>query len=205
MRYLRLRLGGSFGVAKGASRGPRWRRRNILFPYDFSEQANLTAPSVRTMAAVLNARATVYAAIPPTRDMPPQGMRPIVGSGPDEWKRSLQPRMDALFVTELAGLNVARVVDYGDPALRIGMFVEEHDIDLVTDARPGAVRIARRIVARDARGPANFRLGDARERASAPGKRSRERGLGAINEPLGRLRADNFGIIQRSACPVISI
>jgi len=94
------------------------------------------------MAAVLNARVTVYAAIPPTRNMPPQGMRPIVGSGPDEWKRSLQPRMDALFVTELAGLNGARVVDYGDPALRIGMFVEEHDIDLVMMPTRGQGRFA---------------------------------------------------------------
>ena len=177
------------------------------FPYDFSEQANLTAPAVRTMAAVLNCKGHGV-----RRDSAHMGDA-AAGNAPDCRQRARRVETIASAThgrpvchrargperRARRGLRRSRAPDRH--VRRGARYRSRND----ADARPGAVRIARRIVARDARGPANFRLGDARERASAPGKRSRERGLGAINEPLGRLRAHNFGIIQRSACPVISI
>jgi nucleotide-binding universal stress UspA family protein len=104
---------------------------HILFPYDFSEAGDRAAVAVRGLAEHLDAKVTLYSVVPPTWDMPPEGMRPLTGDGPDEWKRSLRERLEGALTKELAGVDVTRAADFGDPAMRITSYVGEHGVDLV--------------------------------------------------------------------------
>jgi nucleotide-binding universal stress UspA family protein len=104
---------------------------HILFPYDFSAQGKRIAPLVRTMAAHFNATVTLYSVVPPAWEAPPMGMRPVAGDTSEEWKRSLHGQLDTALRSELAGINVERVADAGDPAARIHAFTKAHGVDLV--------------------------------------------------------------------------
>jgi hypothetical protein len=55
--------------------------KHILFPFDFSVQGSQIVPFVRTLAMRFHAKVTVLSVVPPTWELPPQGMRPLVGDG----------------------------------------------------------------------------------------------------------------------------
>jgi nucleotide-binding universal stress UspA family protein len=48
-----------------------------------------------------------------------------------EWRRNLQGRLERALTDELSGLDVDRVAESGDPAIRIAAFAHGHDVDLV--------------------------------------------------------------------------
>ncbi len=105
--------------------------RHILFPFDFSAQSREVVPYVRSMAQALGAKVTVFSVVPPTWELPPDGMRPLVGDGSNDARQTLQAHLDRSLITELSGVTLDRVADSGDPALRIGTFAGTHGVDLI--------------------------------------------------------------------------
>jgi nucleotide-binding universal stress UspA family protein len=108
--------------------------RHILFPYDFSQQGRQVLPYVSTFAKTFGAEVTVFSTVPPAFDPVPAAMggpRLRQGDVSAEWRRALQCQLDREPLNELAGLDVERVADCGDAALRIADFAHGHGIDLV--------------------------------------------------------------------------
>jgi nucleotide-binding universal stress UspA family protein len=108
--------------------------RHVLFPYDFSSQCRHATPFVRALAETFAARVTLLSVVPPVFEtVPPEMGGPAVRAGDEsaDWKRNLRCRLDRALVDELAGLDVTRVADSGDPALRIAAFAVDHAVDLV--------------------------------------------------------------------------
>jgi nucleotide-binding universal stress UspA family protein len=107
--------------------------RHILFPYDFSSQGRQVVPFVRGLATRVGARITLFSVVPPTFERVPEGMDPQVLAGDDAavWRQTLQSQLDRALVGDFSGLRVDRVVDGGDPALRIVDFAHRHDVDLI--------------------------------------------------------------------------
>ena len=105
--------------------------RHILFPYDFSRQGSEVVPYVRALAAKSNAKVTLFSVVPPVWQLPPAGMQPIIGPAVPEWVDALQDRLGQLFVDELAGLQVDRVAESGDVALKIVDFADANGVDLI--------------------------------------------------------------------------
>lgn len=89
--------------------------RHILCPYDFSAQCRQALPYIRAFAETFGAHVTLFSVVPPAMEAVPV----------------LQRRLDEAPIDELAGLDVTRVADSGDPAIRIAMFAQAHDVDLV--------------------------------------------------------------------------
>lgn len=105
--------------------------KHILFPFDFSGQGSHVAPFVRAMATRFNAKVTLYSVVPPTWELPPAGMRPLIGDNPAEWTGSLHAQLEEALTDDLAGIAVERVADSGDPAFRIRAFADTHGVDLI--------------------------------------------------------------------------
>lgn len=105
---------------------------HILFPFDFSAQGLQIVPFVRTLATRFDAKLTVYSVVPPTWELPPEGMRPLVGNSPREWVDDLQRRLNHSLIDEFKGLHVERLADGGDPAIRIAAFAAKNQVDLLT-------------------------------------------------------------------------
>jgi nucleotide-binding universal stress UspA family protein len=108
--------------------------RHILFPYDFSTQGRQALPFVRALAGRTGSRITLFSVVPPAFELVPVEMGGAAlraGDSSEAWKRELQQRLDRALVTELAGLDVTRVADAGDPAFRIADYATHHDVDLV--------------------------------------------------------------------------
>jgi nucleotide-binding universal stress UspA family protein len=108
--------------------------RHILFPYDFSNQCRQSVPYVRALAQHFSARVTLISVVPPVFEtVPPVMGGPAIRAGElsAEWKRSLQGRLDGALADELSGLDVERVADSGDAAIRIAAFAHGHGVDLV--------------------------------------------------------------------------
>jgi nucleotide-binding universal stress UspA family protein len=103
----------------------------ILFPFDFSAQCTQTAPAVRAMAARLGATVTLCSIVPPIWETPPEGMGRFAGDDPATWKHDLQARLVGALEEELAGIEVERVADVGDPAIRIRSIADERKADLI--------------------------------------------------------------------------
>jgi nucleotide-binding universal stress UspA family protein len=95
--------------------------RHILFPYDFSKQASLTAQYVAAFAKRFDARVTVLSVAPPG----------YTSEQSAEWKRALTCRLDRALVGEFADVKVELEADCGDAALRIEAFAHNCDVDLV--------------------------------------------------------------------------
>jgi nucleotide-binding universal stress UspA family protein len=95
--------------------------RHILFPYDFSKQARLTAQYVTAFAKRFDARVTVLSVAPPG----------YTSEQSAEWKRALKCRLDRALVGEFADVKVELEADCGDAALRIEAFAHNYDVDLV--------------------------------------------------------------------------
>jgi nucleotide-binding universal stress UspA family protein len=108
--------------------------RHILFPYDFSNQCRQAVPFVRALATHVGARVTLLSVVPPLFEIvAPEMGGPALRAGEvsEDWKRNLQCRLDRALTDELTGLDVQRVADSGDPAIRIAAFAHGHDVDLV--------------------------------------------------------------------------
>lgn len=95
--------------------------RRILFPYDFSGQGLIAAKYVTAVAKRFGANVTLLSVAPPA----------YAAEQTDEWKLALKCRLDRALVGELSQVDVERVADCGDPALRIAAFAHDHDVDLV--------------------------------------------------------------------------
>jgi nucleotide-binding universal stress UspA family protein len=108
--------------------------RHILFPYDFSAKGDHVVPFVRDLAARFGARLTLLAVVPPAYDPVPESMggsQLHAGEDSTEWRRRLQERLDGALVEELASTTTDRVVEGGDPAIRIVDFAHGHGVDLI--------------------------------------------------------------------------
>ena len=103
----------------------------ILFPFDFSTQGLEIVPYVRAFATRFDATVTVLSVVPPTWELPPEGMRPLVGDSPREWVHALQDRLDRSLIDDFKDLRVERVADGGDPALRIAAFAGANQVDVI--------------------------------------------------------------------------
>lgn len=104
---------------------------HILFPFDFSAQAQLAAPFVRTIAERFGARVTLFGAAPPGWDIAPMGTVVAAGGDTEVLKRELQSRLDQALIDELAGIAVERIAEAGDPALRIVDVADARGVDLI--------------------------------------------------------------------------
>jgi nucleotide-binding universal stress UspA family protein len=105
--------------------------KHILFPYDFSEQAQLAAPFVRAVAGRFESRITLMSVVPPVWDVPSPGMPAMIAIDIQEIERDLKCRLEGALTKELAGLPVQRVTDGGDPAYKITEFAHSHAVDLL--------------------------------------------------------------------------
>jgi len=105
--------------------------KHILFPFDFSHQGLEAATFSRALAMRLQARVTVLSVVPPTWELPAEGMRPLPGEGPREWVDALQRRLNHTLVHDLQGVRVDRVAECGDPSLRIATFARTNQVDLI--------------------------------------------------------------------------
>jgi nucleotide-binding universal stress UspA family protein len=110
--------------------------RHILFPYDFSHQGQLAAKYVTAVARRFSARVTLLSVVPPAFAGVPAAMGGAAlhaGEWSGDWKRALQYRLDQAqaLIGEFAGVDVERVADCGDAALRIAYFAHNCDVDLV--------------------------------------------------------------------------
>jgi nucleotide-binding universal stress UspA family protein len=105
--------------------------KHILFPFDLSPQGLQAAPFVRALAMRCEARVTVLSVVPPTWELPPEGMLPLIGNGPREWVDALQRRLNHELVHDLEHVHVNRIAEAGDPALRIARFARMNQVDLI--------------------------------------------------------------------------
>jgi nucleotide-binding universal stress UspA family protein len=108
--------------------------RHILFPYDFSRQGQLAARYVGAFARRFGAHVTMLSVVPPAHVPVPEAMGgPAlhVGDQSADWKRTLKCQLDRALVAEFADLDIERVADCGDAALRVADFAHNHDVDLV--------------------------------------------------------------------------
>jgi nucleotide-binding universal stress UspA family protein len=105
--------------------------KHILFPFDFSPQGLQAVPFVRALARRCEANVTILSVVPPTWELPPEGMQPLMGDTPREWADALQDRLNHALIGELDGVRVNRVADAGDPALRIAAFAATNQVDLI--------------------------------------------------------------------------
>lgn len=123
--------------------------RHLLFPYDFSEQGRQALPFVSALAKCFDAHVTVFSVVPPAFETVPAAMGgPALRTGDEsaEWRRALQCQLDRVPFNELAGLDVRRVADCGDAALRIADFAHNDDVDLVMMPTHG-LGVFRRVLA----------------------------------------------------------
>jgi nucleotide-binding universal stress UspA family protein len=114
--------------------------RHLLFPYDGSDQCRDAVRYVRALAQPFRARVTVLGVVPPALETvsAEAALHVHAGADPAEWKPHLQRELDGMFVDELAGLEVDRIADAGDPAIRIVDFAHRHDVDLIAMPTRGA-------------------------------------------------------------------
>jgi nucleotide-binding universal stress UspA family protein len=105
---------------------------HILFPFDFSPPGVLAARFVRTTAERFEARVTLLGVVPPVWDVPPPiGIPPLPAVDIEKRAGGMKARLELALTDELAGLTVDRVVEHGDPEVRIAEFAESHSVDLI--------------------------------------------------------------------------
>ena len=108
--------------------------RHILFPFDFSCQAHAAARYVTAFAKRFGAHVSMLSVVPSGYATVPATMGGTAihaSERSEEWKRALKCRLDRELLTEFSGVDVERVVDCGDAALRIEDFAHNADVDLV--------------------------------------------------------------------------
>ena len=104
---------------------------HILFPYDFSEPANLAAPFVRALACRFGAKITLAGVVPPVWTAPPTGLPPLVGVNTPEMQQDLAFRLQDALTDDFAPMTVERLPMSGDPALQIVEFAHTNKVDLI--------------------------------------------------------------------------
>ncbi len=107
------------------------RVEEILFPFDFSAQCLLAVPFVRALALRLEAKVTLFGAVPPIWDITPVGSPLLAGADIAGWRSELQSRLEQALTEELSGVVVDRIAVLGDPALRITEFAQTTGVDLI--------------------------------------------------------------------------
>ena len=105
--------------------------KHILFPFDFSQQALRAAPFVRAVASRYEAHITLMSIVPPVWNVPPIDMPVMAGLDTQELERDLKSRLQGALTKELQGLSVERLVDAGDPALKIAEFADSKAVNLI--------------------------------------------------------------------------
>jgi len=104
--------------------------KHILFPVDFSERCNATAPAVAALAKRFGAKVTLLNAVQPFVYAPVPEAAPVFVET-NQIRQGIEEGLSRLFVEELAGITVERVVEVGDPAVIITRFAEETEADLI--------------------------------------------------------------------------
>lgn len=106
--------------------------KHILFPFDFSPPGVLAARFVRTTADRFGSRVTLLGVVPPVWNVPPPiGIPPVAAVDEQAKAEGMQTLLQSALTTELAGVPVDRVVEHGDPGMRIAEFAAAHAVDLV--------------------------------------------------------------------------
>jgi nucleotide-binding universal stress UspA family protein len=101
--------------------------KQILFPFDFSDQGLQAVPFVLALASQFQASVTILSVVPLNFAVMPTGMDDDVAA----WTEALQSRLDQALTTELSGAPVKRITDAGDPAFRITEVAHNQGIDLI--------------------------------------------------------------------------
>lgn len=107
--------------------------KHILFPIDFSERSQATAPFVKALAGRFGAQVTLVSVMPPFWE-PVSGM--LVPGGAlsinmEELKHNLEARLSGALTAELSGIPVRRIAELGDPAQVITQYAQSEGVDLI--------------------------------------------------------------------------
>jgi nucleotide-binding universal stress UspA family protein len=105
--------------------------KHILFPVDFSERSCGAVPFVAGLAQRFGAKVTLLSVAQPFWYAGMGEPSYPVMFDTEELKADLQERLDTCFINELAGVEVARVAELGDPAEVIINFAHEKKVDLI--------------------------------------------------------------------------
>ncbi len=106
--------------------------KHILFPFDFSPPGVLASRFVRHTAERFGASVTLLGVVPPIWNVPPPlGIPPVASVDEERKARGMETLLQTALSTELDGLVVERVVEHGDPGLRIADYAESHKVDLI--------------------------------------------------------------------------
>ena len=102
--------------------------KHIVFPVDFSDRCAGAVPFVADMARRHNAKVTLISIAHPFYA---GGLAAGAVVDPGQVLENVKADLDKTFVNELAGLQVERVAEVGDPAQGIVDFVHDNNADLV--------------------------------------------------------------------------
>lgn len=102
--------------------------KHILFPVDFSDRSNTAVPFVAEMARRNDAKVTLFAAAHPHYMEGLEGT-PLID--PQVILDGVKAQLDKVFVSDFAGLQVARVAVLENAARAITDFVAANKVDLV--------------------------------------------------------------------------
>lgn len=107
--------------------------KHILFPVDFSEQSRLAAPFVASMAKQFGAQVSLISVIQPYWEIAGGTLVPAgpIMANPADVEQQLEARLNGALHTELAGLEVHRIAQLGDPAQTITQYAQSEGIDLI--------------------------------------------------------------------------
>jgi nucleotide-binding universal stress UspA family protein len=101
--------------------------KQILFPFDFSDQGVQAVPFVVALARQLEASVTILGVVPLNLAALPIGMGEDVAA----WTNALRTRLDQALTTEFGSVPVKRITDVGDPGLRITEVAHNEGVDLI--------------------------------------------------------------------------
>ena len=101
--------------------------RHILYPYDFSCQCQAAAPFVRGMAEKFKSRITLVSVLRPIWDI--HIGEPSMAHALEA--KTLKSKLDGALLNELAGLQVERIVQQGDPASMVVDYAHSHGMDMI--------------------------------------------------------------------------
>ena len=102
--------------------------KHIVFPVDFSDRCRGAVPFVADMARRNGAKITLISIAHPYYA---GGLAGAAVVDPGQILEDVKAELAKTFVTELAGLQVDRVAEIGDPAQGIVDFVHDNNVDLV--------------------------------------------------------------------------
>jgi nucleotide-binding universal stress UspA family protein len=104
---------------------------HVLFPFDFSRPAYLTAPFVRSYSSRLGAKITVLSVVPPVWSTPASEVPVLIDEEGRVRERDLQSRLEKVCHSEFPASSVTSAVTLGDPALKITEYAHAHGVTLI--------------------------------------------------------------------------